>query len=219
MTQLIAEELLLLVYRLDGTAYGKTMELDKALGGALLIELALDGRVDLVDKRLRPAAETAQRPAHPELDQALALVEAKPRLPKQLVDKLSVGVRRRLSLGLVEAGVLTDESSRVLGIFPWRRYPVADPAPREDALRRLRAVVIEGAEPDPRTAALATLILAAGFTKRIFPGEDQRAVKARLRELAKGDWAAEAVRKAVQAAQGAMMAAAAGAAAAGAAGS
>lgn len=218
MTQLIAEELLLLVYRPDGTAYGKTIELDKALGGALLLELALDGRVDLVDKRLRPAGNAAQRPAHPELEKALALVEAKPRRPRQLVDKLSAGVRRRLSLGLVEAGVLTDESGRVLGIFPWRRYPVSDPAPREDALRRLRTVVIEGAGPDPRTAALATLIMASGFAKRIFPGEDQRAVKARLKELAKGDWAGEAVRKAVQAAQAAMFAASAGAAA-GAAGS
>lgn len=219
MTQLIAEELLLLVYRLDGTAHGKTMELDKALGGALLMELALDGRIHLVGKCLWPAMDAGRRPCHPELGKALALVAERPRPPKQLVDKLSAGVRRRLSMELVEAGVLTDGFSWVLGIFPRQRYPVADPGPRKDAMRRLRAAVIEGADPDPRTAALATLILAAGLTRRIFPGEDQRAVKARLRELSEGDWAAEAVRKAVQAAQAAMMAATTSAATAGATGS
>jgi len=39
MALLIAEELLLVAYREDGTAHGKGSELDLALGGALLVEL------------------------------------------------------------------------------------------------------------------------------------------------------------------------------------
>ncbi|WP_037066294.1 GOLPH3/VPS74 family protein [Pseudonocardia acaciae] len=206
MTQLIAEQLLLLAYRPDGTAHGKGTELDMALGGALLTELALDGYLEVEEKEIA-AAGGGSTPGNPVLAGALEEIAVKPRRPKACVSRLSKGARRRLLAGLVESGVLTEESRRVLGVFPGKRFPVADPGPREQALGRLRAAVVDGAEPDQRTAALAGLIQAAGLGRRVFPDDDQRAVKARLKELAEGDWAAEAVRKAIRAAHAATVAA------------
>jgi Golgi phosphoprotein 3 (GPP34) len=217
MAQLIAEQLLLLAYRPDGTARGKGMELDMALGGALLTELALGGYVEVDDARVT-AHGGRSCPEHPALAAALAEIEATPRRAKACVAKLAKGARRRLLAALVERGVLRAEARRVLGVFPGRRFPVADPKPREEALARLRASVVDGAEPDERTAALAGLIQAAGLARRVFPDDDQRAVKARLREIAEGDWAAEAVRKAVRAARAATAAASSAAGASGAGG-
>jgi hypothetical protein len=206
MTQLIAEQLLLLAYRPDGTSRGKGTELDMALGGALLTELALEGYVELIGNRLAAIPDRG-RPVHPELAVAFDAAAAKPRAPKGLVPKLAKGTRRRLLAGLVAAGVLTEQPRRVFGVFPGRRFPLADPVPRDEALHRLRTAVIDGQQPDQRTAALASLIQAARLGARIFPDDDRRAVKARLAELAEGDWAATAVRKAIQAAHAATVAA------------
>lgn len=211
MTQLIAEQLLLLAYRPDGTARGKGTELDMGLGGALLAELAVDGHVEVGEKEVR-VNRGRSRPEHPVLAAALAEIEVKALRPRACVLKLARGARREVLAALVGRGVLTEESRRVFGVFPGRRFPVADPAPREEALGRLRAAVIEGAEPDQRTAALAGLVQAAGLARRVFPDDDQRAVKARLKEIAEGDRAAEAVRRAIRAARAATAATTAGSA-------
>ncbi len=117
--------------------------------------------------------------------------------------------RRRLLAGLVEQGVLADEPYRVLGVFTRHRFPAVDVEPRTAVLGRLRAAVLDGRRPEQRTAALAAMISAAGLQRRIFDPmiaddggrvqrEGRRAVKRRLAEIADGDWAAEAVRKAIR---------------------
>ena len=67
---------------------------------------------------------------------------------------------------------------------------------------RLRAAWSSGAAPDERTAALAGILQALD---RLAPalglkGADARDAKRRVKDLTEGDWAAKAVRDAVQAA-------------------
>ncbi|WP_051343230.1 GOLPH3/VPS74 family protein [Pseudonocardia spinosispora] len=210
MALLIAQELLLVAYREDGTAWGKSTELECALGGALLVELALAGNVELVGSQVM-AAGTAAPPVHPELADALTRVAAKPRRPKAWVQRLAKGARRRLLADLVEQGVLTEERYRLLGLLPARRYPPVDAGPKREIESRLRAVLVAGQRPDQRTAALASMLSAARLERRVLPDEDHRLVKQRLREIAESDWLgpySEAVRKAVQAAHAATAAAA-----------
>jgi hypothetical protein len=206
MTLLLAEELLLLAYGPDGTARGKSVELDCALGGALLVELVLDGHVELSGKLIR--AKHGTPPPHPRLAEAYTRIAGRPRSPQAWVGRLAKGTRRRLLHDLVEAGVLSDVSYRWLGMFPRHRFPLNDPAAREGPLRRLREAVLDGQPPCPRTAGLATVIGAAGLDRRIFPGEDHRAVSRRLREISEVPWAGEAVRRAIEAVHAATVAAA-----------
>ena len=206
MALLIAEELLLVAYREDGTAHGKGSELDLALGGALLVELALAGNVELTDSDV---VASGQRPVptEPELAAALTAIATKPRRPKAWVQRLAKGVRRRLLDDLVARGVLTEREYRRLGVFAARAYPAADPAPRQEIEGRLRAAVVDGELPDERTAALASMIAAAGLERRVFPEDDRKLVKRRLKEIAEGDVVAAAVRRTIQAAHAATMAA------------
>lgn len=215
MALLIAQELLLVAYREDGTAWGRGTELDLALGGALLVELALAGNVELVGSQVM-AAGRQPAPAHPELAGALTDVAAKPRRPKSWVQRLARGARRRLLRDLVEHQVLTEERYRLLGVLPARRYPALDPAPKLEIERRLRAALVEGQQPDQRTAALASMLSAARLERRVLPDEDHKLVRQRLREVAESDWLgpySEAVRKAVRAAHAATAAAASAASA------
>jgi hypothetical protein len=206
MALLIAEELLLVAYREDGTAHGKGSELDLALGGALLVELALAGNVELTDSDVVPSGQRPV-PTEPELAAALTAIATKPRRPKAWVQRLAKGVRRRLLDDLVARGVLTEREYRRLGVFAARAYPAADPAPRQEITGRLRAAVIDGELPDERTAALASMIAAAGLERRVFPEDDRKLVKRRLKEIAEGDVVAAAVRRTIQAAHAATMAA------------
>jgi Golgi phosphoprotein 3 GPP34 len=217
MPLLIAEEVLLLAHRADGKCTVGRIELDSALGGALLVELALAGLVDVTDKRV--AARDGSAPVEPALAEALARIAERPRRPKVLVRRLARKAKGQLLDGLVARGVLAQERNRVLGVLPGRRYPLVETAVREDIERRLRAAVLEGQRPDQRTAALASIVHAAKMGRRVFPDGNRAAVKRRLEVLSEGEWAADAVRAAIRSAHAATAAAVAAAASANSAGS
>jgi enolase len=60
-------------------------------------------------------------------------------------------------------------------------------------------VLVHGPEPTQRTAALASLLSAVDAVPKVVPSDDRRAVKRRAKEIAEGEWAGVAVRKAVEA--------------------
>ena len=109
---LIAEDLLLLLTNDDTGKLAKSgTEVDVALGGALLVDLTLMGRVD-VGGPSEPVREgrLVVRDAGPTgdavLDEALATIgEKEGKKPKSVVARLGKGVRATLYGRLVEDGV------------------------------------------------------------------------------------------------------------------
>lgn len=62
--------------------------------------------------------------------------------------------------------------------------------------------------PDPRTAALVSLLTAAGALPRLYPDLDRdgrQALKARAAAVSEGEWAGAAVRRAISEVQSAVM--------------
>ncbi|MFE5308543.1 GPP34 family phosphoprotein [Isoptericola sp. NPDC056573] len=214
---IIAEDLLLLAY--DDATGRPTLErtqLDYRLAGALLVELALMGRVDVtssggadLDGRRVPAGRVVARDAsptgHPALDHALALVRTLPRAPKSLIAPLAKGLREPLLAGLAARGVLRREDETVLWIFPTTSWPAAD-ASHETRLRATCCEVLLGLrDPDARTAALLATANGTPLVRRLVAPEDRRRAEARAKELAAGSWASTAVKKAVDEMQTAVM--------------
>lgn len=204
----LTDELLLLGY--DDTR-GKpvlgTYRLDLALAGAVLLDLTLAGRIDVDGKHVavRDPAPTDD----PVADAALARIAAdKPRTPQAWVERLQKGLRDRVLDRLVAQGAVERVEDRVLGFIPRTRYPAGDPRPEADARARLDGAIRHGVRPDARTAALASLVLAAGLTRTVVPDMPERDAKRRLRELTAGDWAGPAVRKAIDAVDAALAVAA-----------
>ena len=208
---LLAEELLLLALD-DETGRITVSEIDRGLAGAVLIELALLGRVRVAEKNeavragrlmVVPGAE----PGHPVLRSGLATLDDRAgRKPQHVIDALAKSLRDRLADSLVEAGVLRREKHKVLGLFPTRRLPAND-VTHERTVREKIAAALSGDTPDDRTAALVALLSALDAVTKVFDVPDKRAAKRRAKEIAEGQWAADAVRKAVQAVQAATMAA------------
>lgn len=212
---LLAEDVLLLV--LDDETGARTLDgtrTDLVMGGALLLDLALAGRVELTRDgpwwaREQVGVVDAAPLADPLLDEALATVAARPRSSQDLVARLGKGVRARLLERLESRGVIERRSDTVLGLFPRTRWPATDSRPEQAVRDRLHEVLVVGVTPDERSGALVALLLAVDKAHSVLPGLDsreRRAVKTRAQTVAEGAWAADAVRSAVQAMQAAVMA-------------
>lgn len=195
----LAEELVLIAYYGEtGKASTGAGELDCGLAGAVLVELTLAGRIDVVDRKVRitNAAPTGDQIIDGVLDRIAR--ERKARKPEWWVAKLRRGIRKAVLVQLIQRGVLREDRHRVMGLFPARRYPSVDPATETAARARLGMAVLKGLEPDTRTAALASLLHACGLSRKVFPELDRRQLKVRMKQIDEGQWAAAAVRKAIQ---------------------
>ncbi len=99
--------------------------------------------------------------------------------------------------GVLDKGLIREEKRRVLLVFRTTRYPEAD-GTVESALRgRLAEVVLEGAEPDPRTAALISLLHHGDLHSLAFPEADSEdsPVRRRMADIAERHWADPALRR------------------------
>jgi hypothetical protein len=189
---LIAEEFLLLCY--DDQTGKKIISDDRiepALGGALLVELALMERIAVSPhsegwrKRGRVSITSTTPTDDTELDAALAKVaENEGTKVTDLISTMSMrriakGLRGRLLERLAAAGVLDAERSQVLGLFERTTWPTRDPHSEEEVRQRLHAALIAGLTPTERTVALVALLSATGLLTKVVPTEDRPALKAR----------------------------------------
>jgi hypothetical protein len=182
----LAEELLLLAYDDEsGKATGSQIGLDLAMAAAVLVELALAGRVVYSNGMI---VATDPRPTgQPVADEVLGRLAADtPHTPASWVQRLRHGLRDRLLADLCARGVICDVDETALGFIHLHRYPTVD-ASVENEVRARLALALTGDVPDERTAALAALIVAARMEPTLgLPGGDAAAAHARLETIGAG---------------------------------
>jgi hypothetical protein len=105
---------------------------------------------------------------------------------------------------LVDAGVLERVERTRLGVFTSKRWVLLRPEVEAEITSRL-AAVLDGAQPDARTAALLALANAVGVLPKVFPGRDKKAMQQRAKEIEQLSWGGEAVSRAVADVQAAVM--------------
>ena len=205
----LAEEFFLVAHDVSGKARIGSVVLGLGLGGALLMELSVAGRVAIADNQVWVTGPALL--GDPLLDATLAKIANGPgtRRPRVWVTRLGRGSHEVVSGRLVEAGVLGLAQHRAAGIFPVRRVPEIDGSIRQEVMTRLHGAVVQGADPQPRTAALVSLALAlaCGMPAKLFPGSDRKQVERRMHQIAEGEWAGPAVNKSVGAINAAITAA------------
>lgn len=189
--------MLLLFDPRSGTIAGEGQSLMYTLGGALLIELAARGHVELDDKQRRVRA-VGHAPEDPLLRAAWERVPKTASGIRALV--MDVGARSRESTlnRLVARGDIRQEPYRFLGIFPSHRLSGGDTGTRDRLLVPVRSALVDGTEPDARAATLIALLsasknLAAMHADIPWSGE----VYHRGKKLERGDWGAKATSDAI----------------------
>jgi len=179
----LAEEIVLLALDDEtGRPVGRGgMAPDRALAGALLMQLALAGRVDTDRDRLfvldaTPLGDAALDTALARLAAPGAPTDARGAIP--LLARDAPAARAAILDRLVARGILRRVEDRVLWILPDRRHPKPPGRPEvTEARARLRALLLESEIPAPHDALLLGLARAAGLLPLIFTQTELEAVQ------------------------------------------
>lgn len=198
---LLAEDLLLLLFSPEDRTIGGEGTLFYVLGGAVLTELALDDLVTIEQAGLRGTQVLSVGETPPDneiLRSAWEYSKDKPREVQGMLASIGPSLRDQLLESLVDRGDLEREKSKAFGFIPTTTLREGDTGRRATLMSRVQAVLIDGAEPDARTAALAALLSASGALPtlhREIPWESDVIVRAKA--LENGDWGAAAASSAV----------------------
>jgi hypothetical protein len=210
------EELMLLGLRdKEGTFATDDMGFGYALGGSLLAELLMTGKIGIDEvkknKKLVDLVDL-ERMGDPILDECVEkLRTAKRRASLNTWVTRFAGIKKlkhRAAQQLCRRGILRADEGKVLLIFKRKIYPELDPGPERELVERLRtAIFTEVDELDPRTVVLVALADKAGVLKNVFDKKELKARKKRIEKIAEGSLTATAVKEVVEATQAAVIAA------------
>jgi hypothetical protein len=178
-----------------------------AIGGAVLAELLLGGRITVDQgKRKLVNAVNAEPFGEPVIDECLAKVAtAKRRAVLETWVARFASLKRlhhRVARGLCDRGVLRADEKSLLLIFKQKIYPELDPRPEHEVIGRLRKAIFEDDDRiEPRTVILASLAKGADLLRIPFDKRELKKRKNRIERLCNGELMGKATADAVQAAQ------------------
>ncbi|SDH63523.1 Golgi phosphoprotein 3 (GPP34) [Rhodococcus triatomae] len=193
---LIAEDVLLLLFQPDSGTIAGEGTLFYVLGGAVLTELALTDRVETESARLRrtlvrPVGDSP--PSDDVLRSAWEYLGEKPRGIPTALAAIGPSLRGPLLDRLVARGDLRRTRRKRMGLFTTTALEEGTTGRRAALLARVRAVLVDGVEPDARTGPTAALVSASGslpVLHKEIPWTSP--VITRAKDLERGDWGADA---------------------------
>jgi Golgi phosphoprotein 3 len=204
------EEILLLALKNEKGTIAIESHCNLAMGGAILAELLLLGRLKVQrQKNKQFAIVSSTKPTGNELlDECLGrIVESKKRQQlKTWVSRFSKikQLKRRTAVQLCRKGVLRESEDRVLFIFKRKIFPELDPRPERDLVEQLRrAIFTETSRVEPRTAMLVALAFHGDLLKNAFAKKMLKSRKKRIQSLTSGEVVGDATKEAVRAVEGA----------------
>jgi hypothetical protein len=196
----LAEDLLLLLFQPDSGTIAGENTLFYVLGGAVVADLALGEQVTTTGRAgaVRVQAVEDRAPSDEVLRSVWDYVAVKPRGVQTVLAAIGPTLRGPLLDRLVERGDLRRTRRKALGLFNTTVLEDGASGRRAGLLRDVRDVLVEGAEPQPRVAALAALISGSGTLPQFDPEIPwTSAVITRAKELERGNWGAGAAAEAV----------------------
>lgn len=215
---LIAEDLLLLVTDDDsGKLCAPAPQVDVALAGANLVQLTLLNKLDLSPDA--PDSEPGRLVLRDDtptgddiLDTALReLTALEGRKPEAALRALSRDLRSQVYGRLAARGLVRAHQHKILGVVARHTWPAADARREAEVRRSITDTLRQTAKPDSHTAALIALIHALRCDHKVLDVGglelSKEELKARVEEVASGNWASEAVRKTINAMLAAVIAA------------
>jgi golgi phosphoprotein 3 len=186
----LAEELILVALndetgRLHDIASG-VMSLDLAVAGSLLMELALDGRIDTDTDALFALSPKPTGIAI--LDETLTEIGAAPeRLSTdRWLHHLSARgpeFRERLIAMLIGRGILREVEKKLLWVFKFRTYPPTTGKEEREVKGRIMALLYGDDIPEPRDALLVGLLNASGLFRSLLSGPELLERQARIDQI------------------------------------
>ena len=210
----LVEEIVLLQLRDEGGSFVRvpTWSLRYAIAGAVLMELAIELRIDndLEQMFLIDATPTGDVLLDPTLAEIAAAEKNNTRFWIEHIATSADGIRTTALGRLVERGILEERDERFLWVFRTRRYPAVDGQVRREVKLRIMEVLLSDGIPDPRDAMLICLADACGIFRELLSGRQLAEVTPRIEQVSKLDLIGQAMSRAIDDVRMAVAAATAG---------
>ncbi|MEU5902860.1 GPP34 family phosphoprotein [Micromonospora sp. NPDC047467] len=193
----LVEDLLLLLFQPASGTIADENTLFYVLGGAVLADLALGGHLTTSD-RGRVSSVAGHPPTDGLLRPAWDYLAEKPRGVQTALAAIGPPLRGPVLERLIARSDIDQEPRKVLGLFRTTALREGRTERRSRLLADVRRVLVDGAEPQARIAALAALLSASGTLPqfhREIPWTSP--VISRAKELEQGNWGADAAGAAV----------------------
>lgn len=188
MLALFEEMFLLCIHEEKGTVIAsKDNDLRYGLGGAVLAELALIGKINLKDNQ-RLVLLDATPTEDDILTEALETIATSEKERKtgywinvfsEKPDKL----RKRLAKRLIEKGVVIEEDGRLQWVIPAAISPEQSASAKYIMKNRIRDLTLASAQAELREIALLSLVKASNLLDVIFIKDERKLADRRIHEL------------------------------------
>ena len=197
-----AEEITLLMLNDEDGGFVRVpgWSLQCAYAGAVLMDLALENRIDTDVKKLVLIDPT---PVGDDLlDPILAQIAGTPITndARHWVEQIADGaeqIRERALARLVEGGILRREEDRFLWVFQSRRYPIVDGEADREVKLRIMEVLFGNDIPHPRDVVIICLADACGILKELLSARELERASERIEQVRRLDLIGQAVSNAV----------------------
>ena len=196
MLRFAEEIILLMLHDDDGKfAHVPSWSTDRAMAGAVLMDLALENRIDTDPENLvlidaTPVGDSL-------LDPTLADIEAgdqrDARYWVEHTAKKGEQIREEALSRLVGAGILEQHDDRFLWVFRSRRYPVVDGQAEREVKLRIMEVLFSDQIPAPRDVVIIALADACGIFRELLPKRELQQAADRIEQVRKLDLIGQAM--------------------------
>ena len=174
-----AEEIMLLLLDDKGGKFADlpAPSVECALAGAVLMDLALEGRIDTDPERLFvvdpiPLKDRLLDPTLARIAQSTETYDTRHWIEQTIA--YAGDIRDRSLARLVERGILRREDDRFLWVFQTRRYPVIDDQPVQEVKLRIMGVLFSDEIPDARDIVIISLSDACGIFRGLLSSRELR---------------------------------------------
>ena len=196
-----AEEIILLLLNDGDGRFARVPKwsLDYALAGGVLMDLALENRIDtdLESLILIDDTRTGDSLLDPTLEE-IANGNSHPTTYwlEHVADKAD-GIRAEALGRLMNAGILEAEEDRFLWVFRSRRYPSVDGTAEREVKLRILGVLFSDEIPTPRDVVIICLADACGIFKGLLSRRELDSVASRIEQVRKLDLIGQALSKGI----------------------
>ena len=191
-----AEELLLLLLSDEGKfAAVPDLALDYALAGGVLMDLALENRIDtdLEKLVLVDATPVGDSLLDETLADVAAMDESAPRFWVERTVGRGPAIRAHALSRLIDRGILESREARFLWLFRTQRYPVVDRSAKNEVKLRIMGVLFSDEIPDPRDVVIICLADTCGIFRELLSKREVGQASARIAQVRQLDLIGQAV--------------------------
>jgi len=161
--------------------------LKNGIAGAILLELVLESKIEMVDKKIHTIGDNPLE--NPFLHQTIQAIERSPKnesLPFWMSTLYANASKVKTAIldDMVNKGVLKKVKGKFLWLFSYYRYPTNNPLPEDKVRARLHDIINQTVKPEEEDLMLLNLIDVCSLSHEAFRNpEDRQKFKHLLSEM------------------------------------